>query len=304
MAKYILRKIGIAVLTVFVMATLTFFLVKAIPGDPFLSDKVPKEIQEAQREYYGLNEPVAKQYLIYLKNLLHGDLGTSLKKAGKSVTSIIAETFPVSAELGLYSLFFAELIGLLFGIISSQYRNRWPDYLLMVIAVLGVALPSMVIGPLMRYVFGVKLQLFPVTGWGTFKHMIMPAFVLGLSTVASNTRNMRASMLNVITEDYIKTARSKGISHQRIVMKHEVRNALVPVVTNLGVQIANILMGSFVVESIFLIPGLGKYFVDSITTMDYPLIMGTTIFYGTFLVAMNLIVDVVYGLIDPRIRVK
>lgn len=304
MAKYVLKKILIAAATVFVLATLTFFLVKLIPGDPFMSDKVPEQVQELQRAYYGLDKPVWQQYLQYMGNLLQGDLGTSLKKVGKSVVSIIGETFPVSAKLGLVSLFFAESIGILFGILCAQFKDKWPDYLLMVVAILGVALPSMVLGPLLRYYLGVKLQILPVTGWGEPAQMIMPAFVLGMSTIAGQTRRMRASMLSVTTQDYIKTAKSKGLSPFRVVWKHEIKNALVPVITNMGVQVASILMGSFVVESIFLIPGMGKYFVDSVTTLDYPLVMGMTIFYGTFLVVMNLIVDVIYGFVDPRIRVK
>lgn len=304
MLKYIGKRVAIAVGTVFILATLTFFLMKLLPGDPFFNDKVSKEIQEKQRIYYGLDKPVAQQYAIYMKNLLHGDLGTSLKKVGKTVSSTIAETFPVSAALGLLSFFFAELIGLTFGILCAQFKNKWPDYLLMIFAVIGIAVPSMVMGPLLRYLLGVRFKILPTTGWGTIPQLIMPAFVLGLGTIAGSTRSMRASMLSVTTQDYVKTARAKGLHPVRVVMKHEFKNSLVPIVTNMGLQIASIMMGSFVVENIFLIPGMGKYFVDSITTLDYPMIMGLTIFYGTFLVVMNLFVDVIYSLIDPRIRVK
>lgn len=304
MFKYIVQKVCIAVLTVFVLATATFFLMKLIPGDPFLNDKIPVEVQEKQKAYYGLDKPVAVQYITYMKNLLKGDLGLSLKKTGRTVVSIIKEAFPVSAKLGLVSLLFSETIGLLFGILCAQFKNKWPDYLLMVVAVLGIALPSMVLGPLLRYFLGVKLAILPVTGWGSVNQIIMPAFVLGLGTVAGNTRGMRASMLGVTTQDYIKTARAKGLPAVRVVMKHEFKNSMVPILTGLGAQIAGVLMGSFVVESIFIIPGLGRYFVDSITNLDYPLIMGLTIFFGSFLVTMNLIVDILYGLVDPRIRVK
>lgn len=302
MRRYILERALIALLTVFVLATATFFLLKLIPGDPFSSLTVKAEVQERQRAYYGLDKPIAVQYLTYMKNIARGDLGWSLKKTGRSVVDIIREAFPVSARLGLFSLLFSELVGLLFGILCAQNKNRWPDYLFMLVAVLGIAMPSMVLGPLMRYFFGVKLAILPVTGWGTFKKMIMPAFVLGLGTVAGNTRAMRASMLGVMTQDYVTTARAKGLSPAQVVLKHEFKNSLVPIVTGLGMQIAGILMGSFVVESMFLIPGLGRYFVDSITNLDYPLIMGLTIFFGTFLVTLNLLVDVLYGLIDPRIR--
>lgn len=304
MRKFIGKRIAIAVVTVFVLATLTFFLMKLIPGDPFLSEDVSPYVQELQREYYGLDQPVYKQYFIYMNNLLHGDLGVSLTKTGRSVTSIIMETFPVSAKLGLISLVFAELIGICFGIICAQFKNKWPDYLLMIVAIVGVALPSMVLGPILRYALGVKLKILPVTGWGTFAQIIMPAIVLGMGTIAGRTRSMRASMLSVTTQDYVKTARAKGLNAYEVVMHHEFKNSLVPILTNMGVQIASILMGSFVVEQIFLIPGLGKYFVDSISSLDYPVIMGTTIFFGTFLVVLNLIVDILYGLVDPRIRVQ
>lgn len=304
MRKFIGKRIVIAVITVFVLATLTFFLMKLIPGDPFLSEDVSPYVQELQREYYGLDKPVYEQYFIYMNNLLHGDLGVSLTKTGRSVTSIIMETFPVSAKLGLISLIFAEIIGICFGIICAQFKNKWPDYVLMIVAIVGVALPSMVLGPILRYVLGVKLKLLPVTGWGTFAQIIMPAIVLGMGTIAGRTRSMRASMLSVTTQDYIKTARAKGLNAYEVVMHHEFKNSLVPILTNMGVQIASILMGSFVVEQIFLIPGLGKYFVDSISSLDYPVIMGTTIFFGTFLVVLNLIVDILYGLVDPRIRVQ
>jgi oligopeptide transport system permease protein len=288
--------------TVFVLATLTFFLVKLLPGNPFLSETVPEVVQQKQREFYGLDKPLHVQYLVYMSNLVRGDLGSSLKKTGKSVAAIIGETFPVSAKLGLVAFVFSQLVGILFGILCAQFKNRWPDYLLMILAILGIALPAMVLGPLVRYLFGVKLAILPVTGWGRPEQIIMPAFVLALSPIAVMTRTMRASMLGVTTQDYIKTARSKGLTPARVVIKHEFKNSLVPIITNMGIQIASIMTGSFVVESIFLIPGLGKYYVDSITTLDYSLIMGLTIFYGSFLVVMNLLVDILYGVIDPRIR--
>jgi len=304
MIRYIFKRIGIALLTVFVLATVTFFLSKMLPGDPFLNVKIPQAVQEKQRAYYGLDKPVAQQYFIYMGNLVRGDLGTSIKFVGREVTDIIAEFFPVSAKLGLFALLFAETIGIFFGILCAQHRNKWPDYALMIFAILGIALPSMVIGPLLRFILGVKLKLLPVAGWGTFEQILMPAFVLGLGTIAANTRSMRACMLAVTTQDYVKTARAKGMSPARIVMKHELKNSLVPMITNLGPAIAGVLMGSFVVEQIFVIPGLGKHFVNAVSTLDYPLIMGLTIFYGTFLVVMNLLVDILYGVVDPRIQVS
>lgn len=302
MARYILKRLGISLLTVFVLVTATFFLMKLLPGDPFMNDKVPEEIQQKQLAYYGLDKPVVEQYFIYLRNLLRGDFGTSLKYVGREVTDVIKELFPVSAEIGLVSLFFAYLIGLAFGIICAQFKNRWPDYLLMLLAVAGVALPSMVVGPLLRYYAGVKLGLLPVAGWGTWREMVMPAAVMAIGTIAGCTRSMRASMLGVTTQDYVKTARAKGLHPAEVVMRHEFKNSMVPIVTGMGATIAGTLMGSFVVEQIFLIPGLGKHFVNAVNTLDYPMIMGLTVFFGTFLIFMNFLVDLIYGVIDPRIR--
>lgn len=302
MAKYIIKRLFISLLTIFVLITATFFLMKLLPGNPFMNDKVPEEIQQQQLAYYGLDKPVVQQYFIYLGNLLHGDFGTSLKYVGREVSDVITELFPVSAKIGLVSLFVAYIIGLTFGIICAQFKNRWPDYLLMLFAIAGVALPSMVIGPLLRYFLGVKLQILPVAGWGTWQQMVMPAGVMAISTIAGCTRSMRASMLGVTTQDYVKTARAKGLHPAKVVMKHEFKNSMVPIVTGMGATIAGTLMGSFVVEQIFVIPGLGKHFVNSVNTLDYPMIMGLTIFYGSFLVLMNFLVDLIYGLIDPRIR--
>ena len=304
MLKYVLKKVGIAILTVFVLATITFFLVKLLPGDPFLNDKVPQKVQDLQRAYYGLDKPVVEQYFVYMNNLLHGELGTSLKQVGRNVEDIIKDSFPVSASLGLSSFLLSQLIGILFGILCAQFKDKLPDYILMIIAILGIALPSLVLGPILRHYFGVKLMWLPVAGWGSFKQTILPVIVLAMSGVAGSTRSMRASMLAVTTQDYIKTARAKGLSPIKVVLRHQLKNSLVPIISNFGVALASVMMGSFVVESIFLIPGLGKYFVDCVTTLDYPLVMGLTIFYGTFLVVANLLIDILYGLLDPRIRVK
>jgi len=260
------------------------------------------EIQERQREYYGLNKSVPEQYVTYMKNLLQGNLGYSLKTVGRSVMDIIRDFFPVSAKLGVISMVIFDFLGILCGIICAQNRGKWPDYILLIFAVVCVALPSMVVGPLMRYIFGAKLQVLPVAGWGTFQQMIMPSIILGLGGIAGYTRSMRASMLTVMSEDYIKTARAKGLSPARIIWKHELKNSFVPIMSGLGISIATILTGTFVVEDMFLIPGLGKHFTNSIIALDYPLVMGLTIFYGAFLIVMNLLVDVLYGIVDPRIR--
>jgi oligopeptide transport system permease protein len=267
-----------------------------------LAENVHPEIQQRQLEFFGLDQPLHVQYFTYLSNLVRGDLGTSLRFIGRQVTTVIAETFPISAALGISALIVSETIGLLFGVLSSQFRNKWPDYLIMTVAILGVAMPSMVVGPLLRFAFGVQLQILPVSGWGTWEQMVMPVFVLALARLAGVTRTMRASMLGTSTHDYIKTARSKGLSPPRIVMRHQFKNSLLPIVTGLGPAMAGIIMGSFVVEQIFVIPGLGRHFVNAVTTLDYPMVMGLTIFYGAFLVTAMLLVDIVYALIDPRIR--
>lgn len=303
MLLYSVKRVAISLFTIFVLASATFFLSKVLPGNPFMNDKVPVVIQQRQLAYYGLDKPVAVQYVTYMKNLLRGDLGTSLKRYGLEVVSIIRSGFPVSAALGLVALFYGQIAGWSFGILAAQFKNRWPDYLLMVVAILGIALPSMVIGPIMRYIFGVKLHVLPVTGWGTWKHYVLPVLILMFESLGGTARGMRANMLNVSTQDYMKTARAKGMHPARIVLRHQLKNASVPVVTGLGFRIATIIMGSFVVENIFLIPGLGKYMVEAINTLDYPVIMGLTVFYGTFLVFMNFLVDLVYGMLDPRIRI-
>ncbi len=302
MLRYVCKRIVLAVLTVVVLATATFFLSKILPGNPFLDEKVPVEIQQRQLAYYGLDKPVIVQYGIYMRNLLRGDLGTSLKYYGREVTAIIREGFPVSAVLGLVALFLGQLLGWSFGIIAAQFKNRYPDYLIMLLAIAGVALPSMVLGPILRYFLGVRLGILPVAGWGTWQHFVLPVLVLMFESVGSTARSMRANMLNVSTQDYMKTARAKGMHPFKVVMRHQFKNASVPVVTGLGFRIANIIMGSFVVEQIFVIPGLGKHMVNAINTLDYPLIMGLTIFYGSFLVLMNFLVDLMYGVVDPRIR--
>ena len=304
MLKYTLKRLVISVITLWVLITATFFLMKLLPGDPFLNDKVPVEIQERQRAFYGLDKPVLEQYFTYIGNLLHGNLGYSLKTVGRSVIDIIKDFFPVSAELGITSMVIFDTIGIIFGIICAQKRGQWPDYVLLLLAVALVALPSMIIGPLLRYFLGAKLNILPVSGWGTLKQMIMPAIVLGTGGIAGYTRSMRASMLTVMSEDYIKTAQAKGLSPFKVIWRHELKNAFVPLMSGLGVSIAGTLTGTFVVEDMFLIPGLGKHFTNCIISLDYPVTMGLTIFYGAFLILMNLLVDILYGIVDPRIRIE
>lgn len=302
MRKYSFKRFFYSILTIFVLVTTTFFLMKMMPGDPFQNDDVPVEVQMRQKAYYGLDKPVFIQYLNYMKNLLQGDLGTSLKNYGREVSSYITEGFPVSATLGLAAFFVSQLVSWPMGVLASQFRNRAPDYLVVLLAVAGIALPPMVIGPVLRYVLGVQLKVLPVTGWGSGAHFIMPIMVMLFESIGGSVRSLRANMLNVSTQDYMKTARAKGMHPLKVILKHQVRNASVPWVTGIPGRIASLMMGSFVIENIFVIPGLGKHLVTAINSLDYPVIMGLTVFYGTFMVFTNFLADLLYGVVDPRIR--
>lgn len=282
--------------------TITFLIMHAIPGDPFLNPRVPEHIRQAMLNLYGLNKPLWEQYFIYLANLLRGDLGTSLVDLNRTVTSMIATGFPVSATLGLEALLFAVITGLALGVLASLYHNRTWDYTAMIIALIGISVPNFVVATVLQYVVSVKWGILPVSRWGDFQHSILPAFALGLSTLALMAKMMRTSMLDVLNQDYIRTAKSKGLPTSQVIWGHAIRNALLPIVTILGPLVATIVTGTFVIEQIFGIPGLGSYYVASIYNRDYPLILGTTIFYAVILLLMNFLVDITYGLIDPRIR--
>ena len=303
MGGYVLRRAISVILVVFVVATGTFILMHAIPGGPFKKEKaLPPAVQRNIEERYKLNDPLWKQYTDYLKNLVRGDLGPSFKYLGRSVNDIIRDGFPVSATLGAWAILFALVIGVPAGIISALNQNKWQDNVVMAIAIIGVSVPNFVIATLLMYVFGVKLRWLPVAMWGTPKHVILPMIALAGFPAAFFARLMRSSTLDVLSQDYIRTARAKGLSWYAVVVKHVVKNAILPVVTYLGPLIAGILTGSFVVENIFAIPGLGRYYVTSIYNRDYTTIMGVTIFYSVFLVLLNFLVDITYGWIDPRIK--
>jgi oligopeptide transport system permease protein len=300
--RYILKRILYAIITLFVISTLTFILANRLPGKPFIGTKpIPKAIQENLNKKYGLDQPVYVRYVKYMKNVLKGDLGMSMLQPNRSVKGIIKDNFPVSASLGLRALIFAVIAGLLLGIVASTHRGKAWDNVAMVIAVIGVSVPSFIIGGIIQYIFSVKWRILPVAGWGEFKQTILPSFSLGLGTLALMARMMRTSMLDVLSQDYIKTAKAKGLSNRAVVWRHTIRNAILPVVTILGPLVAGITTGTFVVENIFGIPGLGVHFVNSVNQSDYTLIMGLTLFYAIILITMNLIVDILYGVIDPRI---
>ena len=309
MIAYIGKRLLSGVITIWFIATATFIGMHMVPGDPLLNDKaVTPEIRANLERAYGLDKPVAQQYLIYLGNMLRGDFGISFTQQNRRVNDIIAEHFPVSATQGVLALLFAAVGGITWGALTALYRDRVPDYLIMFLVIICVSVPSFVfaaVGQLaiLRLNELVGFSVLPVAGWGTFAHMLVPALVLGLSTMAYLTRLMRSSMLEVADTDYIRTAKAKGLSPTRIFFRHQLRNAILPVVTVLGPSIAAITTGGFVVELVFAIPGLGRYFVQAVQQLDYTVIMGTTVFYGAFLVLMVIAVDILYGFIDPRIQV-
>lgn len=303
MARYFLGKLGYLFTTLFLIVTLTFFLMKAIPGDPFIQEKaIPKEILESLHHHYGLSDPLYVQYLRYLKSIITWNLGPSFKYQGRSVNDIIRDGFPISALLGAEALLLAIIMGLLLGTIAALHHNKWQDYLAMFITVSCISIPSFILATLLQYLFSLKLGLLPVARWGTFSQSILPAVSLAALPTAFIARLMRTHLIEVMHQDYIKSARAKGLSPSYIIIKHALRNAILPVLSYLGPLTTNILTGSFIIEKIFGIPGLGQWFVTSITNRDYTVIMGTTVFYSIILLAAIFLVDVTYGLIDPRIK--
>lgn len=310
MLRYVSKRIGYAVLTLFFLITIVFFMMRALPGDPFIGDKTPSPTTLANmKAKYGLDKPPVVQYFMYLGNVLRGDLGTSLTYE-KPVLDIVKEAFIVSADLGIRALLFAVIIGVLLGAVAAVKRGKSMDTVSMVIAMIGVSVPSFILGALLQYFLALKLnqalghQLLAVQGWGSFKQTVLPSFALGLSSLATVSRLMRTSMLDVLSQDYIKTAKAKGLSQRMILWKHAVRNAIMPVVTIMGPTVAAVLTGTFVIESIFNIPGLGKYFSMSVKDLDFTMIGGTTIFYGALLIVCTLVVDLLYGVIDPRVKLE
>lgn len=308
MVKYIVKRLFYAFLTLMVLVALTFFIMRLLPGDPFIGEKaIPETTLAALNEKYGLDKPVYEQLFIYMKNIFKGDLGISMHY-NRPINDIIAQAFPYSFDLGLRALIFATVMGILLGIVAAVKRGTKWDTITMLFAIIGVSVPGFIIGALLQYFLGLKLfqwtgiRFFPITGWDSFASKLLPSFALSFSSLATISRLMRTSMLDVLGQDYIKTAKSKGLSQKKIIWKHAVRNAIMPVITVLGPIAAAVLTGAFVVENIFSIPGMGKFFVLSIQTQDYTMISGTTLFYGAFLVIANLIVDLAYGFIDPRVK--
>ena len=307
MKKFVFKKIVNIVLTLFAIATLTFFLMKMLPGSPFDEEALEKMTDEARIEFlarYGLDQPLYVQYMKYLGNIVQGDFGTSYYFKGQDVSAIIMDRIVPSAFIGLQAVLLGLFIGLILGMIAAMRHNSGWDYTTMFISVLGVSVPNFVIAALLQYYVGLKLGVLPIAFWEGYSSSIMPTLALSFGVVAMVARFMRNEMLDVLSQDYMLTAKAKGIGQGTIVIKHAIRNALIPVVTIIGPIFVNLLTGSLVIENIFSIPGIGSLFVDSIKMNDYTTIMGLTLFYSLFFILTMLIVDLLYGILDPRIRLK
>lgn len=304
MMSYIIKRILLTIVTIWLIITITFFAMKAIPGGPFLSEKaVTQEVTDALNAKYGLDKPIFEQYTTYLTDILHFDFGPSLKSRGRVVIDIITEGFAVSGKLGIIAASIAITLGIVFGSVAAIHRNKLIDQTIMVSTTAFVAMPSFVIGSFMLLLFCVYWNILPANG-DLPGGLILPVVALALYPTAYITRLTRSSMLDVLQQDYIRTAKAKGVSYYLLIFKHALKNALIPVITYAGPMIAYILTGSLVVEKIFAVPGLGRAFISSITNRDYPLIMGTTIFLATMVVLMNLVSDLLYKVVDPRIDFK
>lgn len=301
MGKYVVKRVILAILTVFVICAITFFLMHAIPGGPFNREKALSEATiQALNERYNLDKPLPQQFLLYIKNVLNGDFGVSLKN-GREIKAIIAESFPISAKLGLSAMFVALCLGTVFGSTAALTRNKLPDRLIVFFSTLFTAVPSFILATLLLLVFCIQLNLIPV--WSaTSQNYLLPVLSLSAYPMAYITRLSKTSMLDALSQDYIRTARAKGVSKFKMIFKHALRNSLIPVITYAGPQIAYIITGSMVIETIFTVGGLGSKFVTAITNRDYTLIMATTIFLATLMVIANLVCDLLYKLVDPRIK--
>jgi ABC-type dipeptide/oligopeptide/nickel transport system permease component len=337
MAKFMIRRVLWMFLVLFILSLITFGLMRTVPGGPFANEKpLPQATIDMLNAYYNLDAPLAEQYLDYVSDILlpvitYGrqrpnvaedflivvplpgfmgeeaalrwmNFGPTYKSRSRSVNDYFRENLPVSFQLGVAATLVAMAIGIPLGTISALKRNTWVDFAGMSVAIMGVSVPVIVTAPVLQYIFTVQLKWLPVTGWGEFKHMVLPALALGFASSALLARLTRASLLQVLNEDYIRTARAKGLAERTVVIGHALKNSLIPVVTILGPLFAALVTGTFVVEIIFGIPGMGRYFVTSITGRDYPVIMGTVLLYAFFLVLSNMLVDITYVWLDPRIR--
>lgn len=301
--SYLLKKLTFCLATLFFVVTLTFILMKTIPGDPFIQEQaIPEEIMTNLYAYYGLDQPILVQYYKYIKGVLTWNLGPSFKYEGRTVNDVIREGFPVSFVLGAFALIISLFWGVLSGSIAAFYRGKWQDHISMMIAVLGMSIPSFIMATILQYIFGIELGWLPIARWGSFKHVILPALALAAFPTAFIAKLTKGSMVEVLEKEYVLTARAKGLTNLQIWKNHVFKNSLLPLVSYLGTLATNIITGSFVVEKIFGIPGLGCWFVNSITNRDYTIIMGLTVFYSVILMTLIFFVDILYSIIDPRIK--
>ena len=314
--KFLVKRIAMGLVTLWLVITITFFLIHMLPGDPFQSEKaIPPKVKENLMAKYHLDRPLGEQYVEYLKNIAKGDLGSSMKVRGRTVNDVINQSFLTSADLGARSIIFALILGIPLGIIAALKRGKYQDRLAMIVAIIGISVPSFVLAGLMQKYFvdihngflidnGFLPEFFRIrlSGWDSPEKKILPVVALGLYTVALIARLLRDKMIEVMGQDYIRLAVAKGVKPKNIVFKHALRNAILPIITIMGPTIAAVLTGSFVIEKMFSIPGLGKYFVDSINDRDYTMVLGVTVFYAIFLIIMMILVDIVYVLVDPKIK--
>ena len=307
MLKYIFKRLMAGVLTIIVLITVAFFMMHAMPGSPFTQSEqrdIPPEVLERMIASYGLDRPVFEQYLSYWNSLLHGDLGLSYKQANTSVNDIIETHFPVSARVGAVAVIVSLLIGIPLGLLAAVYRGRAIDMASMAFATIGISIPVFVISVLLMYLFANVLQWLPSYGLTSWRHYILPVACLSFNPIAYIARQTRSSMLDALEQDYVRTARAKGVSELLVVTKHALKNALTPVITYLGPLVAGLLTGSFVVERLFSVPGIGRYFVQSVSARDYTMIMGIVIFFGIFVVICNLVSDILLAIVDPRVKLS
>jgi ABC-type dipeptide/oligopeptide/nickel transport system permease component len=301
---YIVKRFLLALITLWVVITITFVLMHSIPGNPFAKEgRMPPGVYQNLQKHYNLDQPLIVQYGIYLKSLMRFDFGPSLKSSTISVNYYIRKGFPISAHLGLQALLVAVTFGILFGVLAALNHNKWPDYIAMILAIIGISVPSFILATILINFVAVEWKLLPVATWKSWSHTILPSISLAMMPMAYIARLMRSSMLEVMGQDYIKTARSKGLSQSIVILRHAIRNAILPVVTVLSTITAGLLTGSFIIEKIFGIPGMGEMFVKSISNRDYPVILGATIFYSAILILLTFVVDIAYTFVDPRIKI-
>lgn len=304
MFRFILKRIGLAVVTLFLIVTLTFFLIAGAPGDPIATKvgTMPEQARNVIASHYGLDKSLGERYLIYMKNLLQGNFGESIVYTGRSVNDIIAENAPVSARIAIPALILQLVIGVLLGVIAGRNRGKWSDQLIRVLIVLAICIPSFVFAALLQYYLAFKWRLVPTFGWGELRHMVLPVMAITIGGVASYAKYMRSSVISTLNEDYIVTAIAKGAGKRRLMRKHVYRNSILPIVTFIGPAVAGIFSGSFIIENMYSIPGLGKYYTKAVSDMDYTMVLGLTIFYAILYVISLIIVDILYGIVDPRIK--